>query len=186
MSDYRRWRVAGGTYFFTLVTHRRRPILTTSLGRSCLRRAFAEVRTRRPFEVAGIVLLPDHLHAILTLPRGDDGYSVRLRRIKEEFTQGFLGAGGGEGATTAARRERGERGVWQRRFWEYVIRDEDDFERHLDYVHYNPVKHGHVRCPHEWRFSSFHRWVRQGVYPRNWACGGDPPAFDGLDEAAME
>jgi len=186
MSDYRRWRVAGGTYFFTLVTYGRRPILTTELGRRCLRQAFRVVREARSFEVFGIVLLPDHLHAVLSLPPGDDAYSVRLRRLKEEFTKGYLAAGGREGVTSAERIARGERGVWQRRFWEHVIRDEDDFERHLDYVHFNPVKHGHARCPREWPFSSFHRWVRRGVYEANWACGGESPRFDGLDETAME
>jgi putative transposase len=186
MSDYRRWRVAGGTYFFTLVTYRRRPILTTNLGRRCLHAAFATVRKRRPFELAGVALLPDHIHAIVALSNGADGYSVRLRRIKEEFTRAFLGAGGREGGTTEGRQRRGERGVWQRRFWEHVIRDEEDFERHLDYIHYNPVKHSHVRCPHEWPFSSFRRWVRRGVYPEDWACGGPPPSFHDLDETAME
>jgi putative transposase len=170
-----------------VVTHRRRPLLGTALGRRSLRRAIETVRERHPFEIPALVLLPDHLHMIWTLPRGSVRYSVRWRRIKEEFTKEFLAGGGREGDRSVSRQKRKERGVWQRRFWEHLIDSEDDFERHLEYIHYNPVKHGLVDSPVDWPYSSFHRWVERGVYPAGW---GRKSAgilrFDDLDETAME
>ena len=184
MPDYRRYFVPGATYFFTVVTHERKPFLTTPLARRCLRESMAAVRARRPFELTAIVLLPDHLHALRTLPAGDAAYSVRWKRIKEEFTQRYLQAGGAEGQRSASRQRRKERGIWQRRFWEHTIHDEDDFERHVDYIHYNPVKHGLVSCPRDWPYSSFHRWVKLGVYTNYWGSG--PMHFNDLAESAME
>jgi len=187
MTDYRRWYAPGGTFFFTVVTYRRRPFLTDPLARRCLRHAFQVVRSKRPFEIVAIVLLPDHLHALWTLPRGDADYSVRWRRIKEEFTQRYLSEGGLELERTASRRQRNERSVWQRRFWEHAIRDEADLERRFDYIHYNPVKHGLATCPRDWPFSSFHRCVREHHYPADWGCSSaPPPCFDGLNETIME
>ena len=98
-------------------------------------------------------------------------YSGRWQWIKTQFTQRWLAAGGSEVRTTTGRKNDGRRGVWQPKFWEHTIEDEEDFERHFDYIHYNPVKHGHVKCPEDWRWSSFHRWVRAGVYPEHWGCG---------------
>jgi len=184
MPDYRRYYVAEATVFFTLVTHERRPFLTDRLARRCLRLALHKVMAQRPF--AAIVLLPDHLHALWTLPPGDSDFSIRWRRIKEEFTCAFLRCGGKEGRRSSSRRRRKERGVWQRRFYDHVIRDERDFERHFDYVHYNPVKHGLVRRPRDWPYSSFHRWVKLDHYPLEWGCGPEPVQFAGLDEDAME
>lgn len=175
MSDYRRWYVPGGMYCFTVVTYRRRALLTEPLARRCLRRAFQVVQATRPFEIPAIVLLPDHLHALWTLPRGDADYSTRWRRIKEEFTRRYLAEGGLELEQTTSRRDRKERGVWQRRFWEHAIRDETDLERHFDYIHYNPVKHGLAACPRDWPFSSFHRCVRENHYPADWGCSSAPP-----------
>jgi putative transposase len=113
-------------------------------------------------------------------------YSVRWSRIKEQFTRQYKKAGGQEGVRSASRRLRGERGFWQRRFWEHTIRDETDLERHLDYIHYNPVKHGLVSRPKDWPYSSFHRWVREGAYPHDWGCGPSAPSFDDLEQTAME
>src|SRR5262245_12920126 len=118
MSNYRRYFVPGGTIFFTVVTHQRRPFLTESLARDCLRLAIETVRAKRPFGILAVVLLPDHLHALWTLPGGDTAYSVRWRRIKEEFTVRYLQSGGREGRRSTSRQSRQERGVWQRRFWE--------------------------------------------------------------------
>lgn len=140
MSDYRRWYVPGGMYCFTVVTYRRRTLLAEPLARRCLRRAFQVVRATRPFEIPAIVLLPDHLHVLWTLPRGDADYSTRWRRIKEEFTRRHRAEG-------ASRHCRNERGVWQRRFWKHAIRDETDLERRFDSIHHNPVKHGLVAHP---------------------------------------
>jgi putative transposase len=187
MSDYRRWYVPGGTLFFTLVTYRRRPLLTEPLARRCLRQAIQIVRAKRPFAIPAFVLLPDHLHALWTLPHGDADYSVRWRRIKEEFTRRYLHEGGLEVEQTVSRRRRNERGVWQRRFWEHAIRDEVDLERHFDYIHYNPVKHGLATCPRDWPFSSFHRCVCEHHYPPDWGCpSASRPCFDGLNESVME
>jgi putative transposase len=187
MPNYRRFTVPGATVFFTVVTYERRPFLVEPLARRCLRDAIAAVRERHPIEVRAIVLLPDHLHAIWTLPKGDSDYSMRWRRIKEEFTERFLAEGGTESQRSSSRVERKERGVWQRRFWEHTIEDDDDFERHVDYIHYNPVKHGLVTCPRDWPYSSFSRWVRQGDYAPEWGCTQRGPLpFDDLDETAME
>jgi putative transposase len=137
MSDYRRYFVPGGTYFFTIVTHQRRPILTSELARRCLHDAIDTVRVKRSFEIPAIILLPDHWHVMIALPPGDDRYATRLRRIKEEFTENYLAAGGVDGKRSPSRRKRKERGIWQRRFWEHTIDGEDDFDRHFDYIHYN-------------------------------------------------
>ena len=182
MPNYRRARVPGGCFFFTQVTDRRAPLFHDAAARTLLGSVFRRCRARWPFAVTAIVLLPDHLHAIWTLPPGDGDFSTRWAWLKKEFTKAWLAVGGAEQAISPGRRRERLRGVWQPRFWEHTIRDEDDFEQHFDYVHYNPVKHGLVRSPGEWPWSSFHRWVRLGVYPPNWASGGDqpPPRLDGL------
>jgi putative transposase len=187
MSEYRRYFVAGGTYFFTLVAHDRRPFLCDALARRHLGAAFRTIQESRPFEIPAIVVLPDHLHAIWTLPPGDDEYSTRWRRIKEEFTRNYLADGGQEAPISESRKARGERGIWQRRYWEHVIRDERDFDRHFDYIHYNPVKHGYAGSPGAWPHSSFQRWVKRGVYEPRWGALNDGILdFSDLDETAME
>lgn len=187
MADYRRYYVPGGTYFFTVVTKRRARFLCETHAREILRSKFRECQTRWPFRIEAIVLLPDHLHSIWVLPDGDGGYSQRWGWIKKEFSKEWIVSGGCEQPISPARRRRGDRGVWQPRFWEHLIDDEDDFERHFDYIHYNPVKHGLVECPRDWPFSSFHRWVDRGVYPPDWACGLQKPLdFDDVDQSAME
>ena len=178
MTSWRRAFIPGGTYFFTLVTERRAPILTTPLGRSLLREVTLECRRNRPFEIVAVVVLPDHLHAIWRLPDGDADYSTRWAWLKKEFTKRWLAEGGPEQEISASRRNNRRRGVWQRRFWEHLIRDERDFERHIDYIHFNPVKHGQVARPLDWPWSSFHRFVRRGLYPSDW--GGEPMAFEDI------
>jgi putative transposase len=171
MPDYRRLYIPGGLYFFTLVTHRRRRFLTDALARECLRVSLDLTRKSLPFDLVAIVLLPDHLHTLWKLPDGDDDFSFRWKCIKEGFTKDYLGRGGTEAGRSPSRKRRQERSIWQRRFWEHAIRDEQDFERHMDYIHYNPVKHGLVERPFQWPYSSFHRYVKLGVYPENWGCG---------------
>jgi len=173
MSDYRRWFVPGGTYFFTLVTYGRRPILTTDSGRRFLREAIDTIRASRPCTFLATVLLPDHWHMVLQLPRNDANYSTRLKRIKEEFTSRWLGAGLPEASVTEAQQRKGERGVWQPRFWEHTIQDEDDLEYCVDYCHWNPRKHGLVKRVRDWPWSSFHRFVTVGHYDIDW--GGTEP-----------
>lgn len=191
MPEYRRAFVPGGTFFFTVVTYGRAPILCTTLARNVLRNAITATRARRPFTLDAIVLLPDHLHAIWTLPDDDADFSARWAMIKREFSANWLAASGNEGAISAPERRDRRRGVWQRRFWEHTIRDERDFERHVDYIHYNAVRHGLATCPHAWPHSTFERWVRDGVYEGAWqcACNGrerKPMSFDDLDTTAME
>jgi putative transposase len=121
------------------------------------------------------------------MPAGDADYPLRWRRIKEEFTEAFLQGGGQEGMLSASRCKRKERGIWQRRYWEHTLDDEGDFERHMDYIHYNPVKHGLVKCPRDWPYSSFHRLVKENVYPENWGCVENGPLdFGDRDETAMK
>ena len=174
MPNYRRNSVPGGMHFFTVVTQDRRPILTTPLARRCLREAIAEEQQARPFTQLAVVLLPDHFHAVWLLPVGDSDYSLRMKRVKEQFTRGYLAGGRAEGATTDNRTRHGERAVWQPRFWEHTVRDEDDLERCVDYIHWNPVKHRLVEHVQGYPWSSFHTSVRAGTYPLDW--GYAPPA----------
>jgi putative transposase len=175
MTYYRRRHVAGGTFFFTVVTHRRARFLTTPLARTCLREAITRVRRARPFHIVAIVLLPDHLHTVWTLPPGDSDYSGRWQKIKEKFTRAFLTAGGSEAGSTPSRRRQQHRGVWQKRFWEHTCRNEDDLKQCVDYIHFNPVKHGLVRRVRDYPWSSFHRFVRLGEYEMEW--GGEDPCL---------
>ncbi len=175
MPQYRRAHVPGGTFFFTVVTHRRRRLFHVEANRTLLGDVIRDVRRDWSFAIDAMVLLPDHLHAIWTLPRGDDNYSGRWSVIKKTFTTRFLASGGGDAVVSDGKRRERRRGVWQRRFWEHTIEDEDDFQVHFDYIHFNPVKHKLVKCPRDWEPSSFHHWVKANVYPVDWACGKCPP-----------
>ena len=188
MPNWRRAYIPGGTFFFTVVTDHRRPIFSWNDARTILGNVMRECQSTHPFEVRAIVLLPDHLHAIWCMPPGDSNYSGRWQWIKTQFTQRWLASGGTECQTTKGRKNDGRRGVWQPKFWEHTIEDEDDFERHFDYIHYNPVKHGHVKCLEEWPWSSFHRWVREGVYPAHWGCSDRHPRlrFDDIENTVGE
>ncbi len=163
MVRYRRNFVPGGTYFFTVtLADRRSRALVEHIG--ALRAAFRATRRERPFAIDAIVILPEHLHAVMTLPPGDADFSGRWRRIKGLFTRSLAAAGAAfPGDRT------GEYALWQGRFWEHTIRDERDFARHVDYIHINPLKHGLVTRVVDWPYSSFHRYVRQGVLPQDWA-----------------
>ena len=162
MVRYRRNFVPGATYFFTvIVDDRRSTVLVDNI--SVLRDAFSVARHERPFTIDAIVVLPEHLHVVMTLPSDDADFSGRWRRIKSRFSR--LVAQG----TSLERDERGEYRLWQKRFWEHTIRNEADYERHVDYIHYNPVKHGLVTRVCDWPHSSFHRFVRSGIVPIDWA-----------------
>ncbi len=164
MTDYRRAHFEGGYYFFTIVTYNRRPFLTEPLARQCLRAAWKETREKSTFELIAVCLLPDHLHCIWRLPEGDCDFSLRWARIKAGFTRRFLDSGGVESGQSASRDRKRERGIWQRRFWEHQIRDETDLQRHVDYIHYNPVKHGLVEHAEDWPWSSYHRYLKTVGY----------------------
>jgi putative transposase len=146
MANYRRHFVPGGTYFFTVETHNRVPVFKKTQARQLLGNVMRECKQKWPFEINAIVLLSEHLHAIWSLPSGDAAYPRRGGGIKKEFTKSWLALGGTEQPMTAARQTRRDRGVWQPRYWEHTIRDENDFDRHFDYIRYNAVKHGHVEC----------------------------------------
>jgi putative transposase len=170
MSNYKRIYEPGGMFFFTLVTHRRRRLFSSNVARQWLRQAIAAEKMQHPFDLTAIVLLPEHLHCVWKLPESDSDYSRRWGRIKSNFTKLWLAHAGGEIQISRTRGAHRERGVWQRRFWEHRIRDEEDFMRHVNYIHFNPVKHGLARCPHEWTSSSFAGWVKEGFYKRDWLC----------------
>jgi putative transposase len=172
MPDYLRAFDPGGTFFFTLVTERRMPILTGDLGRRCLSEAIRTTLARRPVKVEAMVLLPDHLHAIWTMPEGDSDYSSRWATIKRRFVRTYLEAGGDEQPVNASRVRHRRRGVWQRKFWEHSVRAEE-FDDIAAYIHFNPVKHGLTKCPHEWAWSTFHQWVGDGRLRADWECACD-------------
>ncbi len=163
MSRYRRLKIEGGAFFFTLaVAGRGSDLLVQHIER--LRGAYAEVEKRHPFETVAICILPDHIHALWQLPEGDADYASRWSLLKSGFSRGLPAA-----QRSVSKIRKREKGIWQRRYWEHAIRDDADFERHVDYIHYNPVKHGLVTRVADWPFSSFHRYVAQGILPGDWA-----------------
>ncbi|MEW6327498.1 MAG: transposase [Thermodesulfobacteriota bacterium] len=166
MPNYRRAR-EGNTYFFTVVTYQRQPILCCEESRALLREIITKVRNSHPFIIEAWVLLPDHMHCIWRLPDGDVAYSLRWALIKSEFTKRAR-AWLHMPSPTASRKKYREGTVWQRRFWEHMIRDEQDFSAHCDYIHYNPVKHRVVNTPKDWPYSTFRRYVEAGVYSPDW------------------
>ncbi|MGC2456444.1 MAG: transposase [Gallionellaceae bacterium] len=176
MPEYRRAYIPGATYFFTVATHRRQPLLTDPRYRESLRNAINRVRSGMSFEIAAWVLMPDHLHTVWQLPPDDKDFSLRWSLIKQHVTRDCV-MWLPQQNRSPSRERRGEGGLWQRRFWEHLVRDELDFSRHLDYIHYNPVKHGYVSNVAEWPYSTFHRYVKQGVYPVDW--GGAVEMNDG-------
>jgi putative transposase len=175
MVNYRRHYVAGGTYFFTVTLRDRRSTLLVDQA-AMLTEVMQQAHSRRPWETVASVIMPDHLHAIWQLPEGDDDYSGRWRDIKSGFVRKLSKAG-----HAIARNARGEADIWQSRFWEHMIRDEDDLRRHIDYIHFNPVRHGHVVRVADWPRSTFHRYVSEGILPLNWAGAGDT-ASEGFGE----
>ena len=164
MSNYRRPRFPGGFYFFTVVSHKRRPILASEFARKHLRHAFEKVRSKRPFETIALCLLPEHLHCIWKLPEDDAEFSIRWSLIKRDFTTNYLKEGGPEFTQSNSRSKHRHRGVWQKRFWEHQIRDERDLQTHIDYIHYNPIKHGLVKALDDWPWSTYHKYVESGRY----------------------
>ncbi len=165
MVEYRRAKVEGATYFFTVncAERHRNHLLVTHI--DLLRQVFRKVRDDHPFTIDAMVVLPDHLHCIWTLPPGDADYKIRWALLKAGFSRDIPP---GE-QRSQSRMKRGERGIWQRRYWEHLIRGDRDFEQHVEYIHWNPVKHGWVKQVKDWPHSSFHTYVRRGIVPENWA-----------------
>ncbi|MFT3756824.1 MAG: transposase [Pseudoxanthomonas sp.] len=174
MRTYLRNRTLGGLYFFPVNLAERggNTLLTDNI--DFLRESFRKTLVDHPVVMDAIVVLPDHLHCLWHLPEGDDNYASRWRLIKARFSQSLAK---GE-RRSASRLRKGERGIWQRRYWEHLIRDEEDYARHVDYIHYNPVKHGHVTRVVDWPYSTFSRWVERGVYSRDWGTGDEVRGLD--------
>jgi putative transposase len=174
MPNYRRNRIPGATYFFTVnLRDRRSGLLVTEI--EALRDAVREVRRQSPFHIDAWVVLPDHMHWLWTLPQGDSDFSDRWRRIKAAFSKSLPDTQ----PVPSVRLRKGERSVWQRGYGEHTIRDDRDFAAHMDYIHFNPVKHALTRDPSDWPFSSFRRCVAAGLYPADWLGGSAGPAETG-------
>jgi putative transposase len=171
MPNYRRAKISGGTFFFTIVLADRSSNLLLE-GIDYLKRAYRIVQERRPFETVAICVLPDHLHAVWVLPEHDTDFATRWNLIKGGFSRNFDARLRSQSKTL-----RREKGIWQRRYWEHAIRDDADLERHVDYIHFNPVKHGHVTRVADWPHSSFHRFVERGLLTADW--GGDLKEIEG-------
>ena len=171
MADYRRLYCPGASWFFTVKLAQRgdNRLLIDEI--TLLRQAFQRVRQRHPFRMDAVVVLPDHLHCIWTLPSGDTDYSNRWNQLKGSFSRSIER----QERISPSRQRRRERGLWQRRFWEHLLRDQTDYNAHVDYIHWNPVKHGWTRRVADWPYSSFHRYVAAGHYPMDW---GDAGNFD--------
>jgi putative transposase len=169
MRTYKRIKIPGGTYFFTLTLAERQgnDLLVRYI--SALRTAFRQTLADHPVAIEAVVVLPDHLHCLWRLPPDDDDFPTRWRLIKSRFSRQIPP---GE-RICASRARRAERGLWQRRYWEHVVRDEEDYRRHMDYIHFNPVKHGYVDDPRDWPYSSLHRLIARGVYDKDWAMPRD-------------
>ena len=168
MPNFRRAFLPGGTFFFTVVTYKRRCFLTQVACRNILHKVIHEVKQQHIFSIDAWVLLPNHIHCIWSLPEGDSNFSKRWGMIKAGFSKrakGFLHKDEWMAKTKWKYREAT---IWQRRFWEHMIRDEDDLNKHMDYIHFNPIKHGLVKNVEDWPFSTFHRCVKQGLYPPDW------------------
>ncbi|NNG22688.1 REP-associated tyrosine transposase [Telluria aromaticivorans] len=173
MSSYRR-AFTGTSYFFTVVTHDRGPILCDEPVRQALRSAIKRVRLRLPFQTDAMVLMPNHLHCIWTLPDGDTNFSTRWSQIKHDVS--YMCRDLYPASLSRSRQRQREAPIWQRRFWEHQLHDEHDMERHIDYIHFNPVKHGLIQAASAWTYSTFARYVREGIYAPDW--GGNPECED--------
>jgi len=169
--EYRRDKTPGATYFFTVITYQRQPILHLPENIHLLRQSFHYVKQRHPFEIDAIVILPDHIHCLWTMPPEVSNFSIRWQLIKSYFSHRCPSKYRQQ--PSASRLKKQEQAIWQRRFWEHKIRDEKDFANHVDYIHYNPVKHGLVTVPGDWVHSSFHKFIKSGDYSSNWGVDTD-------------
>lgn len=169
MPNYHRAWYPGGTYFFTvnLLERQNNDLLVRHI--DVLRNNVRIVKENHPFKIHAWVVLPEHLHCIIELPSGDFDFATRWRLIKTGFSRALPVTE----RRSKSRSKRGERGIWQRRFWEHLIRDDADYRAHMDYVHINPVKHGLVECVTDWPYSTFHGLVKEGIYPSDWAGGNE-------------
>jgi putative transposase len=170
---YRRANVKGGTYFFTVnLAERQDTLLVDEI--DALRNVLSQVKRNHPFKIDAMVVLPDHLHMLWTLPVDDKDFATRWMLIKSGFSRQIPKSE----RINKSRRIKGERGIWQRSYWEHLIRDEHDYEKHVDYIHYNPVKHGYVKCAADWLYSSIHTYISKGILSHDWGYNDD--GIDGV------
>jgi putative transposase len=168
MPNYRRIHASGGTFFFTVVTNERLPVFSSDSSVMSLISVIEKTRNDHPFEEIAYCILPDHLRCIWKLPENDSDFSIRWQKIKARFTIENKPQPGMEGDISDSRRKKRERGIWQRRFWEHTIIDESDLVRHINYIHFNPIKHGLVKELVDWRWTSFHKYLKDGYYDEAW------------------
>jgi putative transposase len=166
MPKYTRAFIKGGTYFFTVVTYQRVPLFNDNVKVDYLKNCMKDTMENHPFNIEAIVVLPDHIHTIWTLPDTDDDFSTRWMLIKKRFSIHYSNIY--ELPVSKSRLKKREHSIWQRRFWEHFIRNDEDFRVYCDYIHYNPIKHGLVSSPGLWEYSSFKQFVNKGYYPSNW------------------
>jgi putative transposase len=167
MANYRRVIINGGTYFFTVnLNDRKSQLLTQHIEN--LREAVRKVKSKYPFKIIAWVVLPEHLHCIWQLPDNDNDYNIRWRLIKTYFSKSLLNILLSDVNLSSSRTQKHEKAIWQRRYWEHLIRDENDLQQHIDYIHINPLKHGYVKAVFDWPYSTFHHYVAQNIYGNNW------------------
>jgi putative transposase len=166
MPEYRRAYLKGGTYFFTVVTFKRIPVFRNAPEIQFFNDCIKATMQNYPFRIDAIVILPDHVHTIWTMPEEDSDFSTRWRLIKKRFSRQYSCLNPSLISESVVKKQK--QSIWQKRFWEHLIRDEEDFNRHCDYIHYNPVKHGLVKSPDTWEYTSYHQFVSKGLYPPNW------------------
>ena len=171
MPNYRRVKIKGATYFLTLVTYDRRKLFYSSEVRQLLLDAIAHVEEYHPFDMVAYCILSNHVHFLWRMPEDDDNYSMRIAEIKKRFSKCYKDTYGQIDQINLSQRKRGESGLWQRRFWEHYIRNEEDLHMHIDYIHYNPVKHGLVKRVSDWPHSSFFDYLKMENYEIGWGEG---------------
>jgi putative transposase len=179
MPNYIRSKFEGGFYFFTVVTYKRAKLFYSEIARQCLRNAIRETESKHPYETVAFCLLPEHIHCVWKFPEKDSDFSIRWLSIKGLFSKEYLQLAGRQKQIPESRKRKGEVCLWQRRFWEHRIRDENDLQRHVDYIHYNPLKHKLVGRVEDWPWSTYHRYVREGFY-------GNSNDFEGVNKNDVE
>jgi putative transposase len=185
--EYRRARIPGSTVFLTIVTYQRQKLFLDPYNVELLRKACKQMMVERPLKIEAAVILPEHIHFMWRLPPDDVDYSYRVGRMKALFTRSLRCKKIARSTNiSASRRKHRESNVWQRRFYEHTIRDEADWSQHFDYLHFNPVKHGLVKCVHQWQYSSFHREVNKGRYQSNWCCACGDNKFEFVESMGWE
>lgn len=177
---YRRYFSPGGTYFFTVVTYHRQPIFSDKKAVDLFRESISITMSQLPFDLVAICILPDHIHSIWSLPEGDLNFPKRWQWIKSYISRNYRSL---EISTTSLAEGNSKKEIWQKRYWEHFIRNEADLNNHINYIHYNPVKHGYSTSPAEWEFSSFHQYVKDGILPLEWGTNKiDIPSLEFDDE----